>query len=277
MTEHITAGATGAAERISLDAYKHAIRTAPELLHHLAHLVTPGRLLDGQPTARDRQSAPARLGPLDEIDAVFVWLWREAGYWMNAAGIEARPIADLVRRGDDLQPIGPAGIVGNDTDGDRLHRDAQQLVRIILAAWPTIEYHFGAPHLWGQAEARAWTEDVDRELLRPLARWPLDRRDPVPARPRECPLCQQRDVWADLDHDTGLCAACGHVVKLEEWQPIGQAAKSLGRGRRTVERWVADGDVRSRTVKGRREIEMHSARDTDRLMQMRATLGIGAS
>lgn len=263
MTETITAGAHGAPERINLDQYKQAIRTAPELLYHLAHLVVPGAYSDGQPTAKDRQSAPGRITPLDELEAIFSWLWREAGAWAGRAALDAGPIGHMVRRDDNLRIIGTRWIVTDQGGADGLYRDACTLVGVIMHAWPTIESWYAVNDPAGKAAAHQWITDVDQSLLRPLARWPMTARTPVPERARQCEICGNAGIFtAFVNTKTGtiMCARCEAVTVPEAWLPVKDVAEILGVTERAVRGWIAAGlPSKKEPLKGR-FVELGAAR-----------------
>lgn len=271
MSETITAGASGTPQRIDLAQYRDAIKRAPELLQHLCHLVVPGRYVDGQPTATDLQAAPGRIAPLDAIDSVFVWLWREANAWQWATPLPVAPRGHMVRRDDKGRPIGPAGVVGTPEGGDQLHGWARELVAVLMQAWPTIETHLGDPKVWGQHEAHEWASSVDKALLRPLAQWPLTERAAVPSRPRECPACGERDVFADLDTTTGVCQSCRHVIAPEVWVTVREAARILDVAERTVRDWIAAGLTTRGTP---RRVELSEARTEKTVREARRALNL---
>lgn len=256
------AGATGKPSSTDLRQYRHAIGEAPGLIYHLAHLVTPGMYQDGQPRSRDTQSAPGRLSPLDEAEAVFAWLWHEAGHWMRLAELEAEPIAHMVRRDGELRVIGTRHILSSDEGREGVLRDAQRLTRIILSAWPDIESRYARPEVWGRAVGEQWAGDVDKHLLGPLQRWPLDERAPVPERGRKCPLCGKVGHFtqgADTERIASTCLACEKVLRREAWATAHDAAKVLGVGEATVYRWTKQGLPYRATSKGRM-VELGAAR-----------------
>lgn len=259
-----TAGAFGAPERIDLAPYKHALTQAPDLLQHLAHLVTPGRLGDNQPTAKNLQTTPARIAPLDQIDDTFRWLWNEAAYWCPPGTISAEY---MIRRGPDLQILGPAGVKGTPQGGDILHAWATTLVNRILPQWATIEHHLGSASLWGQVEAKDWTEHADDCLLIPLSKWPLTKRDPVPERPRTCSMCGADGIFTEfvnVGRGTVTCARCAEVITPEAWLPVADVAEMLDVTERTVRNWMRDGLPWRRLPEGKlgkgRLVELGAAR-----------------
>lgn len=272
MAEVVVAGAFGTPERVDLEPVKRALQQAPDLLQHLAHLVIKGRFDDGQPASTDMQSTPGRIAPLDQIDALFVWLWRESEYWGVRDGFMS--LEHMVRRGEDLQLLGPRGIVGTPQGGDVLRVWAQTLVTRILDAWPTIEHELGASKLWGQMEAQAWIENVDQNLMRPLAMWPLTQRAPVPAKPRQCPVCQASEVWVDLEEVTAVCRNCKKVVHAERWLSLSDIARVLDVEPRSVRRWVSSGLLTARQSGKGREAELGAAQEAKKLAEARMMLGI---
>ena len=276
MTETITAGAFGTPERIDLAPYRDAIQRAPELLYHLAHLVIPGAYRDGQPTARDLQAAPARVSPLDELEAVYAWLWREAGAWIGHAALDVEPIAHMARRDSDGRVIGCRWIVTDPGGADGLLSDAQALVRILMHAWPTIETVHGDPRVWGQMTARQWVEDVDRSLLLPLARWPLRAREAVPARPRYCDVCGAREVYADVDTASAICRECGRVVHPEVWMLVKDVATILDVAPFTIRTWI-DAGLPAKPGRKGRQVELGAARGERDLRAARKALNLRSS
>lgn len=271
MAEVNVAGAFGAPERVDLDQVKHALQQAPDLLQHLAHLVIKGRFDDGQPVSTDVQSTPGRIAPLDQIDALFKWLWQESEYWGTRAGFMS--LDYMVRLGENLQVLGPRGVVGTPEGGDILQVWGTTLVNRILDQWETITIEFGAANLWGQMEARAWLDDVDEHLLKPLAMWSLESRKPVPARPRQCPVCGRWDVWADLDSLTTVCKACKKVVEVELWMSVKEAARILGVAERTIRDWMAD-ELPSRPHGRGRAVELGAARAVRDMRAARSMLNL---
>lgn len=258
----IVAGATGKPARIDLAQYRDAITRAPGLIYHLAHLVTPGMYQDGQPRSRDMQAAPGRLTPLDEAEAVFAWLWKEAGRWTRFARLEAAPIGHMVRRDGELHVIGSRHILSSDEGREGILADAQYLMRAILYAWPDIESCYAIPEKWGATTGRQWADDVDKHLLGPLQRWPLDERAPVPERGRKCPLCGKVGHFtqgADTERIASTCLACEKVLRREAWATAHDAAKVLGVGEATVYRWTKQGLPYRATSKGRM-VELGAAR-----------------
>lgn len=263
-------GAFGAPERIDLAPVRHALSQAPDLLQHLAHLVIKGRFEDGQPVARDVQSTPGRIAPMDQIDATFAWLWVLAEKWQRPGLIS---VEHMVRRADSGKVLGPRGVKGTPDGGDVLLVWAQTLVHRIEAQWGVIEVGMGDPRVWGQYEAREFVESADKHLLRPLAMWPLGERAPVPARPRECPTCGERDVWADLDSVTALCKSCRKTVVVERWVSVKEAARILDVAERTIRDWLAEG-LASKPLGRGRAVELGSAREVRDMRAARSILNL---
>lgn len=261
MSDTTKPGAHGAT-RIDLAQYRHAIREAPELIHHLAHLVVKGRYQDGQPTARDMQAAPGRLSPLDEAEAVFAWLYREAAAWIGHAQLDTHPIGHMVRRDDQMRVIGSRWIITSEHGADGITADARTLVGIIMQAWPTIETVYSSPHNWGVTVGEQWASSVDEHLLKPLARWPRTERAAVPERARQCPACGEREVWTagvDLDQTIATCARCEQVIQSEAWATTDDAAQILHVSERTIRNLITAG-IPNRKRAGRREVEVGAAR-----------------
>lgn len=261
MRETITAGATGRPDRIDLSQYRHAIQGAPELIQHLAHLPHVTAVADGQPFARDMQRIP--LGnPWDAAEALFAWLWREAGFWMGIANLEARPIAHMVRRDDNLKVIGSRWISSDEAGADGLTRDARELVGIILRAWPDIETRYSDPANWGATVGEQWASEVDKYLLTPHRQFPLTERAVVPERPKRCPVCGERACFTagiDMDAFTAACAKCKTVIGGEAWMPVKDAADILQIDKSTIHKWIRDGFPSRVTSKGR-EIDVRAAK-----------------
>ncbi|MBF4549687.1 helix-turn-helix domain-containing protein [Pseudoclavibacter sp. VKM Ac-2888] len=272
MAEVEVAGAFGAPERVDLAPVRRALPQAPDLMQHLAHLVIKGRFEDGQPVARDVQSTPGRIAPMDQIDATFAWLWVLSEKWQRPGLVS---VEHMVRRADDGKVLGPRGVKGTPDGGDVLKAWAYTLVHRVEAQWAVIEVSTGSAATWGQHEARELLEHADAHLLRPLSMWPLDERAPVPARPRECPVCGEQDVWADLNAVTAVCRSCKGIVAPERWLALAEVSRVLGVDVTTVRRWVAAGELESRPLGRGRQVELGAAREAMGLAEARMKLGIG--
>lgn len=258
---------------VTTDEALEAILRAPDLLWSLAGEVGhAGRRTDGSPRGRDLQSTPARTAVLAQIDETFVGLWRLERDWRAA---DTRPLGDtefMIRFDDMLRPIGPRGTISTPQGAHVLRAWATTLVNRIEYRWPTIE-------AWHQNEASfgaaAWEEFVT--ALRPWLLAPLRRLD-EPAehapRGRQCPVCGQWDVWADVAESVAVCGRCGPLAR---WLPVADAAKVIGRTDRTVRRWVQSGELPSRTVRGTAFVEVGEARIVAEVASLRQRAGVKRS
>lgn len=260
----------------NLDHARDTLERVPDLLQHLCHLIEPGgHGGDGQPVARDLQSAPARLMPMDEVDAIFKALWESEAYWRDWLDKKSMLATGfMVRRDEQGNVLGPRGIVGNPNGGDLLHVQATTLVNRHILWWRDLEAWSVAPDLERQAAIEAWCLEVAEWAGKPLARWPMTRRDPVPAKARQCQLCDASEVYADLDELTGLCRACGHVHRAEVWVTLTEAGLKVGKGRTAIQNWIDAGEIGSRMVGKKRMVDLHKVQDLSEYKDAKRRAGI---
>ncbi len=259
-----------------LDAARRDIEQLPELFHHLAHLVTPGRLDDGQPRAKDLRAAPGRIAPLDDLDAAFAGLWSSAQHWRSMLG---RKLPDsygqMIRRDASGRVLGPRRTVTRD-DAAEVTGHATMLVNRHVTYWRDIEaWSRGGLHQ--QHAVMEWLDTVHEWATIPIRRWPLEERVPVPEQGRECPVCGEDGIftrWVDAHNATMTCAACEKVSTRKAWMLIDDAAKVLDVSPRTIRDWIKAGLPYRPSVGKGRMVEITAARDERDMRAYRKALNL---
>ncbi|WP_334152990.1 hypothetical protein [Microbacterium sp.] len=240
--------------------YRQIIRELPELAAQLAGAIIPSTVPpDGMPRGTEKGDA-ARTSAIDDLDKLMSELAQSVRFWQHAFsdGIDLPIIPEQVEHITGRQT---AAVVSDDPM--RAAADAHVITAWLLQAWDDVEGH--PLHDW-------WCESLDDWIV-PMVRRLEVRK--IRQRPRRCVNCSALDVWADLEHTSALCAACGEVMRAEVWLPVPQVAKQLGVAPSTVRGWLTTTNQINVRGEGRtRELELSSCRHEMELRLARELAGI---
>lgn len=244
---------------------RQLIGEAADLAAQLAGQIIPPSQPSDLPAQGSDPSDAARVTALHDLDRLMRILVDAIDYWDRAQSgweyVQPRDVqAAGVIRGDRLR----YGRVVTD-DPLQAGRDAGLLAGILTRTWADIASSPLYAH-WQDA-----TEDDLKWLARKVRM--LEVRE-VAQRPRHCQVCGVRDVWADLTHNSGVCAGCGAVMRAEVWLSVREAAKRLGVSIRTVQSWVAGGAVESRKSGRTSQVEWSECREHQELAEARRKLNL---
>lgn len=239
--------------------YLQVIAELPELAAQLAGSIIPSTVPpDGMPRGSEKADA-ARIVAIDDLDRLMSELAQSVRFWQHAFsdGIDLPIIPEQVEHITGRQT---AAVVSDNPM--RAAADAQVITAWLLQAWEEVDGH--PLHEW-------WCESLDDWIV-PMVRRLEVRK--IRQRPRRCVNCSATDTWADLEHESALCATCGHVMRGEVWLTTQQTAVKLDVDPRTVRRWIADDLVPHRKVKRTVFVELHAAREYQELAAARSLLNI---
>lgn len=255
--------------------YLERVQALPEVLVHLAALVSPSSqtVYDGLPVTADKRSVPARLVPLDDLDEIFVRLWRAERLWRQRLGIAGQlDTAGMVRFdqwGDwDEAAIGPRGVSTDDRWSDLIRIWSTELVQRLERYWPKAEQHAAWP---------AFVEDLEEWAVRMPLRWPLEERRPVRARARQCREedCGAWAVWPNPWVDgEAVCDECEAVYRAAEWLKIADAATRVGKSPKTLSTWGRSGRIVIQRIGRGRFVELGAVRAVAAEMLARERAGV---
>ena len=220
------------------EQYLAKLEALPELFVHLAAIAHPTKQhRDGLPVTRDLQSTPLRLVPLDDLSQIFVDLWRAERIWRARLGrldlVDTSYMVAFDEWGDWTEgATHPRGILTDERFAEQVKVWTQTLVNRFALYWPDVVRHSG----WA-----AFAIELDEWAVKIPARWPLEARQPVPTKPRLCPMCERLQVYADgwsEDADGVRCYSCQWTYRPELWLPIKEVAARVGVTVHTLQNWI---------------------------------------
>lgn len=239
--------------------YKAILTEVPDLAAQLAGQIIPSsQPADGQPKGNNRPDA-ARVVALDDLDQLFREIGQSIRYWQQAFAQEWNlpPVPDAVQA---ITVERYSKVVSDDPL--QAARDIRPAVDWLLSQWDDAEGH---PLFdW-------WCESLDDWLVPAVRRLEVRK---IAQRPRRCIVCSALDVWADVEHVSGLCGTCGAVMRAEVWVSVKEAAKRLQVDARTVRRWVADDKVEHRKSGRTSQVEYGSCKEHHDLAHARKLLNL---
>lgn len=257
--------------------YRAVFAEIPDLAAQLAGAIIPTPPTRGERIQSSTRGEAARVKAIDDLNRVMSFLANQADLWMPVlAALEydkPEPVRELeVADGRYRKVVSDDPLIA--------WRDANKIVAWLLTEWEDIGGHPLFYMFTDAIDDRPYVDaDLphDSSIVQLVHRLEVRKQEQTPA---DCHKCFARDVWADLEHSSGVCASCGHVHRPDIWMTVAEVAKQLEVAKKTVHEWINENAVEWRMEKPLggsklvRQVELKSCQQHHELSMARRVLNL---